>query len=209
MEIFDCIDTRKTIRKYSDYIPSTDEIKRIINSARLAPSAVNAQNWKFLAVYNNEAKEKMAQAVLDKYDEIISKIDEKTAQNVSRYKGHSAFFKEAPVVIVCVETNAPSFLGGVLEEAKYTKEEIANMRPDSYLLSMGGAIENMILSAHALGLASCWMVAPVIASEEFKRILNLQDTDRITTLLAIGKPASDNPNRMPKKTLDEIMEIVK
>ena len=68
MEIFECIDTRKTIRKYADYIPTDDEIKRIINSARLAPSAINAQNWRFIAVLNQDVKHKMAEAISDKYD---------------------------------------------------------------------------------------------------------------------------------------------
>ncbi len=209
MEIFECIDTRKTIRKYSDYVPTDDEIKRIINSARLAPAAMNTQNWKFLAVFNKEIKHKMAEAVLNKYDEITSKLDEATAKQVSSYKAHSTFFETAPVIIVCVETEAPSFMGGVLEMANYSKDEISNMRPDSYLLSMGGAIENMALSAHAAGLSSCWMVAPVLAYKEFKNILNLKESDKIVTILTIGRPYADNPNRAPKKSLEEVMEIIK
>ncbi len=209
MEIFECIDTRKTIRKYSDYIPTDDEIKRIINSARLAPAAMNTQNWKFLAIYNNDIKKQMADAILRKYDEIVSRIKDETKEGVLRYKGHSTFFENAPVVIACIETQAASFMGGVLEEANYAKEEISKMRPDSYLLSMGGAVENMALSATALGLSSCWMVAPLLASEEFKKILNLKDDDKVVTLLTIGKPYADNPNRAPKKALEEVMKIIK
>ncbi len=209
MEIFECVDTRKTIRKYSDYVPTDDEIKRIINSARLAPAAMNTQNWKFIAVFNKDIKHKMVEAVLNKYDEITSKLDEATAKQVSSYKAHSIFFETAPVVIVCVETKAPSFMGGVLEMAGYSQDEISNMRPDSYLLSMGGAIENMALSAHALGLSSCWMVAPILAYEEFKNLLNLKEEDKIVTILTIGKPYADNPNRAPKKPLEEVMEIMK
>jgi len=209
MEIFECLDTRKTIRKYSDYIPTDDEIKRIINSARLAPAAMNTQNWKFLAVFNKDIKHKMAQAVLNKYDEITSRIDENTARAVSSYKAHSTFFETAPVIIVCVETKAPSFMGGVLEIANYSESEISKMRPDSYLLSMGGAVENMALSAHALGLSSCWMAAPVLAEKDFREILNLKEDDKIVTILTIGKSYADNPNRAPKKSLDEVMEIIK
>ncbi len=209
MEIFECLDTRKTIRKYSDYIPTDDEIKRIINSARLAPAAMNTQNWKFLAIFNKDIKHKMADAVLNKYDEITSRIDEDTARAVSSYKAHSTFFETAPAIIVCIETNAPSFMGGVLEKANYSKEEISKMRPDSYLLSMGGAVENMSLAAHALGLSSCWMVAPVLAEKAFKEILNLKEDDKIVTILTIGKPYADNPNRAPKKPLEEVMEIIK
>lgn len=209
MEIFECLNTRKTIRKYSDYIPTDDEIKRIINSARLAPAAMNTQNWKFLAIFNKDIKHKMADAVLNKYDEITSRIDEDTARAVSSYKAHSTFFETAPAIIVCIETNAPSFMGGVLEKANYSKEEISKMRPDSYLLSMGGAVENMSLAAHALGLSSCWMVAPALAEKAFKEILNLKDDDKIVTILTIGKPCADNPNRAPKKPLEEVMEIIK
>lgn len=209
MELFQCIDTRKTVRKYSDYKLSDSEVKRIIESARLAPAAMNTQNWKFIAVLNDEVKNKMADAILKKYDEINSKIDPETAKMVSSCKAHSTFFKDAPLVIVCVETPAKSFMGGVLEMAEYSKEEISIMRPDSFLLSMGGAIENMILAAHGLGLGSCWMVAPVLAHEEFCKILNLKEGEKIVTLLTIGKPYAENPNRVPKKALEEVMEIVK
>ena len=81
------------------------------------------------------------------------------------------------------------------------------MRPDSQLLSMGGAIENMALSAHALNLGSCWMVAPVLASDRFREILNINDDDRIVSLLTIGKPVVSD-KRSPKKELDEIMTIL-
>ena len=209
MEIFECIVTRKTIRKYTDYIPTDDEIKRIINSARLAPSAVNAQNWKFIAVLNKDIKHKMAEAISNKYDEITKNLDEETKSRVLGYKGHSTFFENAPLVVVCVEIEAPKFMGGVLEQAGYSKKDISKMRPDSYLLSMGGAVENMILSAHALNLASCWMVAPVLAHDEIKKVLNLKENEKITTLLAIGRGYTDNPNKAPKKGLDEVMEIIK
>ena len=70
MEIFEAIDNRKTIRKYDDYKPTTEEVKRIINSARLAPSAINMQNWKFIAVFNQNVKEELADSVLRAYDRI-------------------------------------------------------------------------------------------------------------------------------------------
>lgn len=205
---FNIVDTRKTNRKYEDYIPPIEDIKRIIDSARLAPSAVNAQNWKFIAIYNKEIKHKMAQAVLDMYEKISNNLDDKqVVEQIERYKGHSTFFENAPVVIAAVMTKSPSFLSGVLEMAKFSKEEIESMRPDSQLLSIGGAIENMALSAHALGLGSCWMVAPILASAKFKEILNLDETDKVVSLLTIGKPTPSD-NRSPKKNLDEIMTII-
>lgn len=209
MEIFEAIDNRKTIRKYDDYKPTTEEVKRIINSARLAPSAINMQNWKFIAVFNQNVKEELANSVLASYDRILSNLDDETKASVERYKGHSTFFKNAPFIIVCVEKFAPSFMGGVLEKAGIPNDEIKLMRPDSYLLSMGGAIENMLLSAYALGLGSCWMVAPVLGESGMRKTLNLKEDEKIVSILAFGRPAKDaTDKRSPKKGLDEIMEII-
>lgn len=209
MDIFEAIDNRKTIRKFDSYKPTIEEAKRIIESARLAPSAINAQNWKFIAVFNDEIKNKMANCVLDGYDKIQSKIDSETSSTIERYKGHSTFFTHAPLVIVCVEKFAPSFMSGVLEQAGFDEKEIKLMRPDSYLLSMGGAIENMLLSAYAMGLGSCWMVAPVLGENGMRKVLNLKEDEKIVSILAIGKPAPDaTDKRSPKKSLDEIIEII-
>lgn len=206
---FKTIDGRKTVRKYNDYIPTEQEIKRIIESARLAPSAVNAQNWKFVAIYNQEIKDKMANEVESIYDEIIANLpDEKIHEQVLRYKGHSTFFKKAPVVIAIIQTPHPSFLEGVLESAGFKRDEIALMRPNSQLLSVGGAVENMSLAACALGLGSCWMVAPIIACKGFCDILKLKEGEKVVSLLTIGKPFEVNDNRSPKKSLNEVMEII-
>ena len=55
---FEVLDNRRTVRDFIPYEITDEEIERIIDSARLAPSAVNAQNWKFLAIVNQEVKEK-------------------------------------------------------------------------------------------------------------------------------------------------------
>ena len=209
MELFEAIDNRKTIRKFDDYIPTVDEIKRIINSARLAPSAMNTQNWRFIAVCNDEVKNKMAEAVLNGYDKILKNLDENLKKDVEKYKAHSTFFTHAPFLIVCIEQDAPSFMGGILEKTGLTDNEIKLMRPDSYLLSMGGAVENMLLSGYALGLGSCWMVAPVLGECGIRKVLNLKENEKIVSILAFGRPAKDiSDKRSPKKSLDEIMEII-
>lgn len=208
--IFDVLDNRRTVRDFIPYEMKESEIERIINSARLAPSAVNAQNWKFLAILNDEVKEKMAIAVVEKYNEIIEKIDdEATKVKIKSFINHSTFFTTASMVVAIVEVEHPRFLQGVLENANYSKEEIDIMRPDSQLLSMGGAIENMALASHALGLGSCWMVAPILAHDEFAKILGTEKNEKIVSLLAIGKPKDVLPSRAPKKALADVMKIIK
>lgn len=151
----------------------------------------------------------MAENVIEAYDNILSGLDLELKEKVERFKGHSVFFEKAPLIIVCIEEEAPSFMGGVLEKANIEPDKIKLMRPDSYLLSMGGAIENMLLTAYDTGLGSCWMVAPVLGEEGMRKTLKLSESQKIVSILAFGKPAADaTDKRSPKKSLDEIMEII-
>ena len=209
MEFFETIHTRKTIRKYKQEHPPIEDIKKIINSARLAPSATNSQNWKFIAIFNNEIKQKMANAVEKAYDEIGALVeDEEIKKGLLKYKPFSTFFKDAPVIIACVETQRISAVTEFLKEKGMPYEEVLLYKPDSSLLSMGGAIENMSLAATALGYGTCWMCAPIIAYKEFKQILKLKEDEKIVSLLTLGKPENNNTQQPPKKTLNEIMEVI-
>ncbi len=209
MDFFETVYTRKTIRKYGEEHPPIEDIKKIIDSARLAPSAVNAQNWRFIAIYNKDIKQKMTDEVLKAYEELGEIIkDENVRKNLFKYKPHSTFFKDAPVVIACIETQRISEVTQYLKQYCMSYEEALLYKPDSSLLSMGAGIENMSLSATALGYGSCWLCAPIIAYKGFKKVLNLNDDEKIVSLLAIGKPLAENQNRPPKKTLDEIISII-
>ena len=95
-----------------------------------------------------------------------------------------------------------------LKEKGLPYEQILLYRPDSSLLSMGAAIENMSLSATALGYGTCWMCAPIIAYKGFKKILNLKEDEKIVSLLTVGLPDNNNTQQPPKKSQDEVMLII-
>lgn len=210
MDFFDVINTRKTIRKYKEDHPPIEDIKRIIDAGRLAPSATNTQNWKFIAIYNRDIKEKMVHTLIAKYEEIKSwKESEQFANKIEAYKSYSTFFIDAPVVIASIETQKDSsFMNDIYKARKVTAEDYQQSRPDSSLLSMGAAIENMSLAAHALGYGTCWMCAPIVAYKEFKQILNISEDDKIISLLTVGVPENSKVKSPPKKLLEEVIRII-
>lgn len=209
MDIFETINTRKTIRKYKSDIPLMEDIRKIIDSARLAPSATNSQNWEFIVIKNKNILEKMKNAVEAEYDK-LSKLynKEEFTEKINHYKSYSTFFVNAPITIAIVETKRTSYITEVMKELNFEPEKLKYMRPDSSLLSMGAAIENMSLAAHALGYGTCWMVAPIIATQEFSQILNLDKDSHVISLLPIGLPYRDDYKSPDKKTLEDVMRII-
>jgi nitroreductase len=83
MDVYEAIRTRKSVRSYLDKPVEPDKLERILGAARLAPSANNRQEWRFVVVSDPEVRRRLA--------------DEGAGQR---------FVGEAPVVIAaCAETD--------------------------------------------------------------------------------------------------------
>ena len=59
MNVFDAIRRRRSIRRYTTDAVEREKIDKILEAARLAPSAANKQPWRFIVITDSEAKEKL------------------------------------------------------------------------------------------------------------------------------------------------------
>jgi len=87
MDVFNAINQRSSVRAYKATDVEEDKLKKVLEAARLSPSASNRQDWKFIIVRNGGAKKKLAQAAF--------------AQS---------FIAEAPIVIVACGTEPKTFM---------------------------------------------------------------------------------------------------
>ena len=79
MDVYEAVKARKSVRSFDEDRDVPDEILgRLLDAARIAPSASNRQEWRFVVVRDLDMRRKLAEAA----------------------KGQS-FVGEAPVVIVC------------------------------------------------------------------------------------------------------------
>ncbi len=56
MDVFDAISRRRSIRAYKDTAIEEGKLQRVLEAARLAPSASNRQEWKFVVVRDPESR---------------------------------------------------------------------------------------------------------------------------------------------------------
>lgn len=205
-KFLELIKKRHTTRKFlPDSIPDEDVIY-MAEAARLAPTAQNQQQWKFIAIRNKELITKMAELV----DEVTrfygSKIpDEKSAQRLEKYKFYYLLFKEAPLVFVILGKQTDGFFQSLNEEFHLGAEKAVLADPD--ILSLGGAIENMILAGTALGYGSTWMTGPLIDQKKLEQLLEIEEPFHIVSLLAVGKPDRERSGPV-KKELNEIFRFI-
>ena len=62
MNVFEAIKKRRSIRSFEDRPIEEDKLLRVLEAARLAPSAGNRQEWKFVIVKDRSLKQKLANA---------------------------------------------------------------------------------------------------------------------------------------------------
>lgn len=62
MDVLDAIRTRKSVRKYLDKTVEEDKLLAVLEAGRLAPSASNRQEWRFIIVKDLKTKKKLAEA---------------------------------------------------------------------------------------------------------------------------------------------------
>ena len=126
MMIFkELINKRQSVRKYKNEPVPAEVIAACIEAARLAPSACNAQPWKFVVVDDESLKQQVGEAAAS--------------------LGMNKFCLHVPclVAVVLEKPNIMSAIGSVLKGKEYT------------LIDIGIAAEHFCLQAAELGLGTC------------------------------------------------------
>lgn len=103
--------------------------------------------------------------------------------------------------------NAPAALLGCLTHSgldRYPDKVRQDAEWSMAQLSLGAAIENLMLSATELGLATCWVAAPIFCSDQARESLSLPETWIPQALILVGNPDPEYvPRERPEIPLDE------
>ena len=209
MDLFEAIRGRKSIRRFKQHPVPDNDIRKILDAGRLAPSANNTQPWSFLVIQDGAVLKSMADATREMVDRMIPYAEsEKQAQRLAAYKiNYYTFFEKAPVVIAVFMEAYDAGTDRLLAKMGHSAEDIKRLRPLPGLQSVSAAIENMLLAIHSLGYGSCWMTGPLVAQESFEKLLGFGKEKSIVALLPVGVP-DENPPARSRKPLEDMMRII-
>jgi len=123
--------------------------------------------------------------------EFIIVRDTKMKRELSTAALDQTFIVEAPVVIVVCANQMRSGRG-------YGSRGV-----NLYCLQdTGAATQNMLLAAHAMGLAACWIGA--FQEEEARKVLNIPSGIRPVAIVPVGHPA-EKPMERTRRPLNKII----
>ena len=205
MDLKTAIESRTSIRKFSDIPVDISDIREIIRLAGFAPSINNYQPWKYYVILNKETLNKMADAVTRE----IAKLPEKNTRFSKLLKNQTAwfssFFRDAPMLIALTSHAYENVLekGVVINHDELDK---INNYPD--LQSSGASIQNLLLAATAKGYGTCWMTGPLFAREKIQEILDIKEPWKLISFVAIGHAEAKSLKKRDKRDISKELVII-
>lgn len=166
---------RRTIRKFkSDPIPN-ECVEKVIEAARWAPSGANTQPWEFIIVKDKKTKGEIANIFLE-YTKREQKQDREFP--FGQIESLRKKYVDPPVLIV------------VCSDPRFKEAYPMGSHRDRILdVSMGAAIENLLLAATALGIGTAWgTVGDEEANRKLKELLGIPKVLNVLEVFSLGYP---------------------
>ncbi len=165
---------RRSIRRFLDMPVEREKILACLDAARLAPSAENAQPWRFIVLDDPEAKSAFCREAF------------------SGIYGRTRFAELAPVLVLILSRTefVPHSLGKRLQGISFQ------------LVDIGIAGEHLVLQATELGLGSCWI--GWFHTRRARKFFRIPKRYKIAGLIALGYAEPRELKERKKKALEEI-----
>ena len=185
LTIWDIFQNRRSVRKYKqDAVPQEDIIK-ILDAARMAPTSGNQQPWKFLVVQDknkiNELKEACVKNRLARYKKSDKETDDTKEKEIRDRLGN---YFSAPVYIIVLTDN-----NSIYSSYNHWDGPLAA----GYLL----------LAARALGYGTVF-ITDVIPENVTKEVFQIPDNYTRVCITPLGVPV-ELPSTPTKKPLEEFI----
>jgi len=199
-QILALITSRRSIRKFSQQPVSRENILRVLEAARWAPSNHNRQPWRFIVFEDRTQIGKLAEAVGAELSGKLETLPAVARGYAIEFAAYATFFAKAPILAVVLHKRPVNFSSALLKDV--SQPELVSGEP----LSSAMAVQNLLLAAHALGLGACVLTAPLVVRETVVRELNLPGEYEVTCLVALGYPdETASPPR--RKSVEQITEF--
>ncbi|MGG6313438.1 nitroreductase family protein [Paenibacillus macerans] len=207
----DVLKTRRSIREFTEEPVGLADIEDIIDCARFAPSDTNSQTWEFIIVMNAEKIKQIEEFTWDSLHQTAARATEQGLEReakllVKSFGPYATAFSGAPALVVCLSTPYTSkFREKIFDPITFVPPEVWE---EEGLKSSCLAAQNLMLAAHAKGLATCPMTGPVLLAEDkLREYLDIPADRGVNMVIALGHPAIA-PKAVPRKEVAEILRIV-
>lgn len=180
MDAREMLTGRRSVRKFTDQPVTRDEIESIVKVAQMAPSWKNTQTARFIAVMDEEIKNKIGR------DYTLG------------FTSNTTTITGAPCLVVVATQGKRS---GYERDGSFTTAKGTHWES----FDAGIAAQTFCLAAYEQGFGT--IIMGYFDEPKIKEILGIDDEDMsISALIGIGRPAEE-PVAPPRKDIEKILSF--
>jgi len=203
----DVIYRRRSVRYFKkDQVPEY-LIRRVLEAGRFAPSAGNGQTWKFIVVRDHEMIDEMSEEVIKTCKRVKKFADYIEPGGENKEWRAKLLMRRMPNMFHPIPFGAMKFIAegklGIWHEAPTVVLLLADMRcPGEPPIDIGITGQNMVLTAHSLGLGTCWVsfCKPLGMVPKWRKVLGIKYPYKLYTSIAIGYPKGSPDGYVKRET---------
>lgn len=179
MEFRNCVESRRSVRQFRPDPVCREDILYCLEAARLAPSSLNCQPWRFVVLDDPQLKSRAAACI---------------SNPLLKSNLHA---KQAPVLIIVLSD---------LTESPNPLYRTAVKKFGMYPYDLGAAVQTLCLAAADIGLGSCIM-STIRNKKQLQDLLGLSPGQEICLAVALGYPSDPPAAGRTRLAIDQICQF--
>ena len=189
------IKNRRSVRMFLDKPVSDKNLEIILNAANQAPSAHNQQSWRFI-VLKVEKKS-------DLVNLICAKAGNFTKPSSALLRLASRSIASAPIVIAVA--NSGELISRGTELFKVDKKIGHDFFRIMEIQSSAAAVQNLLIAATSLGLATVWLGVLVLIKNDILRFIG-EPEGEFMAVIPVGYASRHRSNGPQKQPLSMVVK---
>ncbi len=199
MDAMEAIVSRRSVRRFAPREVPRDLVRELLAAACAAPAPHHSRPWRFVEL-GLESRPRLAEAMADAWRADLE-ADRQPLEVIERSLTRSRRqLAEAPLLLLaCLEQEGAR---------RWPDRRRRRAERDMYLQSLGAALQNLLLAAHARGLGGYLKSAPLFCQSAVAQALDLPSGWQPAFLVLLGYPAEgfQPPPRPAIRTDDFLIE---
>jgi coenzyme F420-0:L-glutamate ligase/coenzyme F420-1:gamma-L-glutamate ligase len=188
---------RRTIRAFTSEPVDAGAVRRAVGTALTAPAPHHSEPWRFVILSSAPARTALLDAMREAWIADLRR-DGFTPEQIGRRIRRGEPLRQAPLIVVpCLVTDAAH---------DYPDERRSAAEQAMFTVSMGAAVQNLLIALAVEGLGSAWISSTLFCQDVAARAMDLPAGWRPMGAIAVGRPAEQARPRPPRDPGDFLLE---
>jgi coenzyme F420-0:L-glutamate ligase/coenzyme F420-1:gamma-L-glutamate ligase len=191
------LEARRSIRAFTDEPITAEALDGLVAAACITPAPHHSRPWRFVTVVSDAGKTALAAGMGERWRADLARDGVSAARIDELVEASRRTLTGAPAVVLgCLTWRGLD---------RYPDEPRRRAEWGMALLSLGAAVENLMLAAADAGLASCWVAAPIFCPDAARDALELPAEWLPHACVLVGRPDPAYVGRVrPPVPLDDL-----